>query len=216
MADYYPLIARAVQGLSDPSPPMREAVYGRARAALMDQLRSLDPPLSEEDIAQEGHSLDDAIARVEASYAPAAAPAPAPVPAPAAPAPEAYPEPDAHHEPDPYPEPAPYPGAEPYPEPEPFPEPEPYPEPEPFREPEAFAEAGPGAEAEPSHERAAPAGEEAQRFSLPSARRRPAYEDRAPGDDGTDAAPDRLAPAAAAVAQETRRRPRIDATGAKA
>ena len=77
MADYYPLIARAVQGLSDPSPQARRSVYDRARGALLDQLRSLDPPLSDDEIERERLSLDDAIARVEADFAPPAEPEPA-------------------------------------------------------------------------------------------------------------------------------------------
>ena len=44
---------------------MRRAVYDRARAALMDQLRSLEPPLSEGDIARERLALEDAVNRVE-------------------------------------------------------------------------------------------------------------------------------------------------------
>jgi hypothetical protein len=71
MADYYPLIARAVDGLSDRSPDLRRAVYERARTALIEQLRSLDPPLPEEDIERERLSLDDAIRRVEEENAPA-------------------------------------------------------------------------------------------------------------------------------------------------
>ena len=48
MADYYPLIARAIAGL-DPSAPgeQRRALYERARSALIAQLRSVQPPLSE-------------------------------------------------------------------------------------------------------------------------------------------------------------------------
>ena len=48
MADYYPLIARAIAGL-DPSAPgeSRRALYERARAALIAQLRGVQPPLSE-------------------------------------------------------------------------------------------------------------------------------------------------------------------------
>ncbi|AWM88277.1 histidine kinase [Microvirga sp. 17 mud 1-3] len=68
MADYYPLIARAVEGLSDQTPEMRRAVYERARTALVAQLRSLDPPLSDADIQKESRSLDDAILRVEADF----------------------------------------------------------------------------------------------------------------------------------------------------
>jgi hypothetical protein len=80
MADYYPLIARAVDGLSDRSAAMRQVVYERARTALLTQLRSMDPPVDEADIERERISLDDAIARVEARDEPAAAEPPAPVP----------------------------------------------------------------------------------------------------------------------------------------
>jgi len=70
MADYYPLIARAVEGLTEQNPTARRAVYERARMALVTQLRSLDPPLSEAEITHECASLDQAITRVEADYAP--------------------------------------------------------------------------------------------------------------------------------------------------
>src|SRR5258705_165825 len=58
MADYYPLIARAISGL-DPSAPgeSRRALYERARAALIAQLRSVQPPLSESEITRERLSL---------------------------------------------------------------------------------------------------------------------------------------------------------------
>ena len=48
MADYYPLIARAIAGL-DPNAPgeSRRALYERARTALIAQLRSVQPPLSD-------------------------------------------------------------------------------------------------------------------------------------------------------------------------
>ncbi len=70
MADYYPLIARAVEGLTDKTPASRHAVYERARTALVAQLRSLDPPLQEADIQRECAALDEAITRVEADHAP--------------------------------------------------------------------------------------------------------------------------------------------------
>src|SRR4051812_35645186 len=70
MADYYPLIARAVEGLTEQTPVTRRAVYERARTALVAQLRSLDPPLAEPDIQRECTSLDHAITQVEADYAP--------------------------------------------------------------------------------------------------------------------------------------------------
>src|SRR5580658_9546287 len=70
MADYYPLIARAIAGL-DPSAPgeSRRALYERARAALVTQLRSVEPPLSESEITRERLSLEEAIRRVEAEAA---------------------------------------------------------------------------------------------------------------------------------------------------
>lgn len=67
MADYYPLIARAIAGL-DPSAPgeQRRALYERARTALISQLRSVQPALSEAEITRERLSLEDAVRRVEA------------------------------------------------------------------------------------------------------------------------------------------------------
>lgn len=83
MADYYPLLARALDALPDRTPAMRRAVYDRARNALVAQLRSIDPPLSEDDIDTERRALDAAITRLEATYdVPAAANDPAPKPAP--------------------------------------------------------------------------------------------------------------------------------------
>src|SRR5437763_261450 len=70
MADYYPLIARAISGL-DPSAPgeSRRALYERARAALIAQLRSVDPPLSESEITRERLSLEEAVRKVESEAA---------------------------------------------------------------------------------------------------------------------------------------------------
>jgi hypothetical protein len=66
MADYHPLIARAVEGLGTSSGEGRRALYERARAALVSQLRGIDPPLSEADITRERLALEDAIRKVEA------------------------------------------------------------------------------------------------------------------------------------------------------
>lgn len=68
MADFYPILARAVAGLPDKSPEARRAVYDRARSALLAQLRSLDPPLGEAEIMRERLSLDESVAKVEADY----------------------------------------------------------------------------------------------------------------------------------------------------
>src|SRR3954453_11369914 len=70
MADYYPLIARAIAGL-DPSAPgeSRRALYERARAALIQQLRTVQPPLSESEITRERLSLEEAVRKVESEAA---------------------------------------------------------------------------------------------------------------------------------------------------
>lgn len=70
MADYYPLIARAVAGL-DPGAPgeARRALYERARTALIAQLRSVEPPLTETEITRERLSLEEAIRKVESEAA---------------------------------------------------------------------------------------------------------------------------------------------------
>src|SRR5882724_2928005 len=70
MADYYPLIARAIAGL-DPNAPgeSRRALYERARAALTQQLRTVQPPLSESEITRERLSLEEAVRKVESEAA---------------------------------------------------------------------------------------------------------------------------------------------------
>jgi hypothetical protein len=65
MADYYPLIARAVAGLDNNTGENRRGLYERARTALVNQLRSVDPPLDESDITRERLALEDAIRRLE-------------------------------------------------------------------------------------------------------------------------------------------------------
>jgi hypothetical protein len=97
MADYHPLIARAVEGLGTGSGEARRSLYERARAALVSQLRGIDPPLSEADITRERLALEDAIRKVEAEAVrrsraePRAAPPPLrpnpPAPRPQAPSP---------------------------------------------------------------------------------------------------------------------------------
>ena len=69
MADYYPLLARAVAALPDSTPDARRAIYERARKALIGQLRRVDPPVPEEDIQRENDALDAAAAKVEADFA---------------------------------------------------------------------------------------------------------------------------------------------------
>jgi hypothetical protein len=69
MADYYPLIARAIGGLDKNSGENRRALYDRARSALVSQLRGVEPPLDETDITRERLALEEAIRKVEAEAA---------------------------------------------------------------------------------------------------------------------------------------------------
>jgi hypothetical protein len=69
MADYYPLIARAVAGLDKSTGENRRALYERARSALVAQLRGVTPALSESDVTRERLALEEAIRKVEAEAA---------------------------------------------------------------------------------------------------------------------------------------------------
>jgi len=69
MTDYHPLIARAVDGLAKNTGEARRALYERARAALVAQLRTVEPALSESDITKERLALEEAIRKVESEAA---------------------------------------------------------------------------------------------------------------------------------------------------
>src|ERR1700716_3268358 len=69
MADYYPLISRAVAGLEKNNGETGRALYERARAALVAQLRGVTPPLNESDITRERLALEESIRKVEAESA---------------------------------------------------------------------------------------------------------------------------------------------------
>lgn len=70
MADYYPLISRAVSALDPNTLERRDAIYKRAREALDRQLLSLDPPIPESDLRRERGALEATIRRVETEFAP--------------------------------------------------------------------------------------------------------------------------------------------------
>src|SRR6266700_5750372 len=70
MADYYQLIARAVVGFhKNTDEARRAALYEHARGALVIQLCSLTPPLTESEITRECLSLEEAIRKIEAEVA---------------------------------------------------------------------------------------------------------------------------------------------------
>jgi hypothetical protein len=69
MADYHPLIARAVAGLDKNTGENRRSLYERARVALVAQLRGVVPALDESEITRERLALEEAIRKVEAEAA---------------------------------------------------------------------------------------------------------------------------------------------------
>src|SRR5476649_2062416 len=69
MADYHPLIARAVSGLEKDTAEIRRVLYERARTALVAQLRGTVPALEESEITRERLALEEAIRKVEVESA---------------------------------------------------------------------------------------------------------------------------------------------------
>jgi hypothetical protein len=81
MADYYPLVAKAIAGLEKNTGEGRRALYERARSALVAQFRGMnDPPLTEAEITRERLALEEAIRKVEAEAARRGRDAPKPEP----------------------------------------------------------------------------------------------------------------------------------------
>jgi hypothetical protein len=65
MTDYLPLLTRAVSGLDRNTGEARRGVYDRARHALVNQLRAMNPPLAESEITRERLALEEAIRVIE-------------------------------------------------------------------------------------------------------------------------------------------------------
>jgi hypothetical protein len=69
MADYYPLISKAVAGLADDASGERQAIYNRMREALSAALRTTEPPFTEFQVMRERLALEDVVRRVEEEVA---------------------------------------------------------------------------------------------------------------------------------------------------
>ncbi|HQZ13845.1 MAG TPA: hypothetical protein PK286_13265, partial [Devosia sp.] len=65
MADYKELLRKAVEALPENNGAARRAVYEKARAALVGQLRAIQPPLPARDITTHRLQLEDCIRQVE-------------------------------------------------------------------------------------------------------------------------------------------------------
>ena len=65
MADYKELLRKAVEALPENNGAARRAVYEKARAALVGQLRAINPPLPARDITPHRLQLEDCIRQPE-------------------------------------------------------------------------------------------------------------------------------------------------------
>jgi hypothetical protein len=66
MTDYYSIISRAIGTLDSNAREARLRLYGRARTALLAEIRRAYPPLDQPDIMATRKSLEVAIGKVEA------------------------------------------------------------------------------------------------------------------------------------------------------
>lgn len=65
MADYFAILKRAVGALPEGSREQRQAIYDKARKALLAQLQQMDPPLAPSEISKQRVSLEEAIRSIE-------------------------------------------------------------------------------------------------------------------------------------------------------
>jgi hypothetical protein len=70
MADYYPILARAVSSLAINNAEARQEVFDRARTVLAEELGRQNPRKSALEISRERAALETAIRRVEAEWRP--------------------------------------------------------------------------------------------------------------------------------------------------
>ena len=69
MADYYSILAKAVDALDPNTGTARQQIYERARAAMIAKLERAMPPFHGADVAAAKVALESAIAKVEAEVA---------------------------------------------------------------------------------------------------------------------------------------------------
>ncbi|MEM9331790.1 MAG: hypothetical protein AAGA53_10720 [Pseudomonadota bacterium] len=81
MADYYSILNKTISGLDKNTPDVRQAVYAKARTAIENQLRRMDPPPGEDAIALQLKMLEEAIVVIDAEHV-AAETQPTPPPTP--------------------------------------------------------------------------------------------------------------------------------------
>jgi len=68
MGQFYTLLERAVGRLQPNTAGARQEIYARARSAVVQELRAIDPPLAPAERARREQELEEAIQRVEREY----------------------------------------------------------------------------------------------------------------------------------------------------
>jgi len=74
MADFVAVLKKTIGGLADNTPELRQKVYEKARATIAAKLAAISPPPPQLVVDRQKKALEDAIAMVEAEYAPPPAP----------------------------------------------------------------------------------------------------------------------------------------------
>jgi hypothetical protein len=69
MADFVAVLKKALDGLSEATPPLRQKVYDKARATIEAKLAAINPPPPQAVADRQRKSLEDAIASLEKEYA---------------------------------------------------------------------------------------------------------------------------------------------------
>jgi len=75
MADFVAVLKKTIGGLAENTPELRQKVYEKARATIAARLAAINPPPPQLVVDRQKKALEDAIAMVEAEFAPPPAPA---------------------------------------------------------------------------------------------------------------------------------------------
>ena len=68
MADFVAVLKKTLDGLSDPTPALRQKVYDKARATIDAKLAAINPPPPQAVVDRQKRALEDAIATIEKDY----------------------------------------------------------------------------------------------------------------------------------------------------
>jgi len=70
MADFVAVLKKTLDGLTDPTPELRQKVYDKARGTIAAKLAAINPPPPQAVVDRQKRALEDAIAAIEQEYPP--------------------------------------------------------------------------------------------------------------------------------------------------